>query len=488
MGREIDFNVIYEYDGTLKKFSQFLTEREKKDKGKCKKGAKNKILCDLTSCPIDGAYLTLSRIGSLVILFHSPPGCSMGLWMLWGGAFSLKAVTGTKKESECITLCTNMDEEDVVYGGNNKLEKAIIDIKERFDPEHIVVLSSCCAGIIGDDVDEVINKTKDKYGLKIGWLDASGFKSSYWPNGYDLAHRYIVNNIMEPREVDPDLVNIIPYGNAAHVDELECGRLLTEMGLKVQYPLSVPHTTVNNVQKAPYAKLNVMMCITFGWQFCECMKKRFGTDYSSESQPIGTYFTKKWILSIASYFGKEKEAEKLINKEISEIKEELQDLKTRLKGKRVAISAGHDKVPSLLATCLELGLEVVYVGIFTYDDLVKEKVQEIVEMYDYDMPLSIFPQTHFEIPFVKKVKPDIFIGPPGLTPKNIQMQIPAISTHFNDFIGPYFGFKGLITFSKEIFRALNDPLPHFAPFNYLISGFDRVCDEKYFKKIMTEGI
>ena len=69
---------------------------------------------DLTSCPIDGAYLTLSKIQSLVILFHSPQGCSTSLWFLWGGAFSLKSVESDSSNSRAITLSTNLSESAVI--------------------------------------------------------------------------------------------------------------------------------------------------------------------------------------------------------------------------------------------------------------------------------------------------------------------------------------------------------------------------------------
>lgn len=486
MSRDVKHGVVLEYSGTLKDFSDKVCgcgHGQKKQKH-----LKKKEVCDLSSCPIDGAYLTLSKIGGIVVLFHSPPGCNMGLWILWGGAYSLKSVTGTKKEAECITLHTNMNEEDVIYGGTEKLLKAVIDIKKRFNPGHVAILSSCCSGIIGDDLGQVVSHAREKLGMNIGWLDTAGFRSVYWPNGYDLAHQYIVDVMMEePKGIDENTVNIVPYGNAARVDEVECGRLLTELGLNVQFPLSVPHTTVENIKKAPNARANLMMCLTFGWNFCKAMEKRFGTLYSPETHPIGIHFTKKWLLGAAKIFNKEKEAQKLIDKELEEIEKEYGELRRQLKGKSVAISAGHDKVTSLLATCLGFGMRISYIGVITYDNLVKDKIREVAAMFDYDIDLHVFPQTYEEIPMVKKFSPDVFIGPAGLTPKNVMMRMPAVSTHFNDFIGPYFGFKGVVNFGKEIIKAINDPLPHYAPFNYLLTGPERVCGQPWYKSYIERG-
>nr|WP_092074065.1 nitrogenase component 1 [Dendrosporobacter quercicolus]NSL47781.1 hypothetical protein [Dendrosporobacter quercicolus DSM 1736]SDM76565.1 Nitrogenase molybdenum-iron protein, alpha and beta chains [Dendrosporobacter quercicolus] len=487
MTRDVKCGAISQYYGTLKEFNNKVNPNEcKRD---AKKNNKHKAVCDLSSCPIDGAYLTLSKIGSLVILFHSPPGCCMSLWILWGGAYSLKSIAGSSKTADCITLCTNMDEHDVIYGGTNKLRRAVRDIKARFNPEHVAILSSCCPGIIGDDIGEVVQEAREQLNLNVGWLDTSGFKSWYWPIGYDLAHDYIIEHIMEqPDEIEEYTINIIPYGNAASVDEKECARLLTELGLKVQLPMSVPHTSIANVKRAPYAKANTMLCLTYGWNFCKKMNEKFGTEYSEESHPISIYFTKRWLKSIGGIFKKDKEVEVLIEKELDEIKIELAFLKEKLRDKTIAITAGHDKAPSLLAMALELGLRVCYIGLITYDDLVREKIRDVTEMFDYDVELYVFPQTYEEIPLVKKHDPDVYIGPAGLTPKNALMQLSAVSTHFNDFIGPYFGFKGLINFGKEILRATSDPVPRYAPLDFLITGRERVCGEEWFKNYMKREV
>lgn len=485
MERDIKHNALYSYSGTYKDYCKRVCKD--KDPKDMKQFKRHREVCDLTSCPIDGAYLVLSKIGSIVILFHSPPGCSMGLWILWGGAYSLKSVEGTKKESECITLSTNMNEEDIVYGGEEKLARALEDIHARLNPKYVCVLSSCCPGIIGDNIESVVDTARKNFGMNIGWLDSSGFKSRFWPNGYDLANRFIVEQIMEPVEkVEPDVINLIPYGNAASVDEKECSRLLSELGLKVQTPLSVPYTSIEKIREAPRAKATTMMCLTFGWNFCQAMNKRFGTGIVQESHPIGSHFTAKWLRNVAAEYHLEQEVEALIEREMAAIRDDLLWLQQELKGKTIAISAGHDKLPSLLAMAQELGLKVLYAGLITYDNLVNAKLEEVADSYDYDFESVLFPQTYEEIPTIKRLNPDVFIGPAGLTPKNVMMGVCAVSTHFNDFIGPYFGFRGLINFGTEILNSVRDPMPRYAPMDFIIQGRERVCGEKWFNGIIGQ--
>lgn len=484
MSRDKQHNALFSYEGTFKDFVGKACGGGPKDGEAIGKMKKNRASCDLSSCPLDGAYLALSKIGGLVVLFNSPPGCCVGLWILWGGAYSLKSVAGSKAPTRCVTLCTNLKEEDVVYGGEGKLYAALEDIARRLKPPHVAVLSSCCPGIIGDDIDKVVERANRELNLDVGWLDTSGFKSSYWPNGYDMAHHYMVHHIMDP-SVEPDnkTINIIPYGNAAAVDEQECTRLLEALGLTVQTPLTVPFTDLERVRVAPKAKANTMMCMTFGWNFARQMQQRFGTGMIPDSHPLSVHFTKRWLRSVAEVFDCRERAEALIEAEIAAIESDWASLRESLTGKRIAITAGHDKMPSLLAMALELGMEPVYAGLVTYDDLVEDKMREMAEAFDYDFKMVMFPQTYEEVPMVSGLAPDVFIGPAGLTPKTVMMGIPSVSTHFNDFVGPYFGFRGIVTFGRQILNAIHDPLPQYAPDAFMIQGAERVCGEKWFHQI-----
>lgn len=484
MSRDKEHHALFSYEGTFKDFVGKACGGQKESAAVCKM-KKNRPACDLSSCPLDGAYLALSKIDGLTVLFNSPPGCCIGLWILWGGAYSLKSVTGTKTHNRCVTLCTGMNEEDVVYGGEGKLYEALKDIATRLKPEYVCVLSSCCPGIIGDDIEKVVSRSRQEFDIDVGWLDTSGFKSSYWPNGYDLAHDFMVDHMMSTAlEVDEKTINILPYGNAASVDEHECARLLEALGLTVQMPLSVPFTNIENIRTAPRARANTMMCMTFGWNFARKMQARFGTQAIHESHPLSIHFTTKWLKAVAKVYGLEKEADVLIESEVAAISEELASLCEELRGRRIAITAGHDKMPSLLALARELQMEPVYAGMVTYDDLVETKLKEIAETFNYDFKMVMFPQTYDEVPIVKSLDPDVFIGPAGLTPKNVMMGIPSVSTHFNDFIGPYFGFRGVVTFGRQILNSIRDPLPQYAPENFVIKGAERVCGEAHFNRIM----
>lgn len=469
---------IHSYDGTFKNFvNELITNQNLSDSFK--------TVNDLTSCPIDGAYLTLSKIESLVILFHSPQGCSTSLWFLWGGAFSLKSIEASASRKHAITLSTNLNETDIVYGAEEKLKKALLDIKEKYNPKYVAVLSSCCSGIIGENIESIVKEMSKTTDMNIGWLDTSGFKSWYWPNGYDYAHNFIVNNILPDKEdvqkTKEKTINIITYGNAAAVDEKECERLICELGIKAFHPFEVPYTSIENLQKSASSHLNFMMCKTYGFAFCEAMKKKYGMPYIQVSHPMSTYYTEKWIREIAAFFNIEEKGEAVILSEKKKTRKDLLEIKKQLGGKSVAISAGHDKVPALLSLVNELGLTVIYLGVLTYDNLSKDKFVEMEKQLNYDFITLVNPQTYEELTVLNELKPDVYIGPAGLTPKVNEINIPALSVHFNDFIGSFFGFQGVINFGKYILRGINTK----GQINYKNDSVypnEKICGQDWFKK------
>ena len=59
-----------------------------------------------------------------------------------------------------MTYCfsTDLQDEDIVFGGEKKLRAAIRETYEIFKPKAISVFSTCPVGLIGDDVHSVARR------------------------------------------------------------------------------------------------------------------------------------------------------------------------------------------------------------------------------------------------------------------------------------------------------------------------------------------
>ena len=77
-----------------------------------------------------------------------------------------------------MTYCfsTDMQEEEIVFGGEKKLRQAIQEAFDLFHPKAIGIFSTCPVGLIGDDVHAVAREMKEKLGINVFGFSCEGYK------------------------------------------------------------------------------------------------------------------------------------------------------------------------------------------------------------------------------------------------------------------------------------------------------------------------
>jgi nitrogenase molybdenum-iron protein alpha chain len=128
------------------------------------------------------------------IITHGPIGCGFYSW----GTRRNKAKPDEHTDKNFIPYCfsTDMQESDIVFGGEKKLEKAIDEAMSIFSPKCIMICSTCPIGLIGDDVQAVARRTEEKYGIKAIGYSCEGYKGVSQSGGHHIANnglmRYII--------------------------------------------------------------------------------------------------------------------------------------------------------------------------------------------------------------------------------------------------------------------------------------------------------
>ena len=93
--------------------------------------------------PIVAAMYTARDMNVDVIVMHGPAGCSF--------------MASRPLENAGVRVITSsMKDNDLIFGGGDSLEKALIEAKERFSPKTMAVIGTCASTIIGDDIKAVI--------------------------------------------------------------------------------------------------------------------------------------------------------------------------------------------------------------------------------------------------------------------------------------------------------------------------------------------
>jgi nitrogenase molybdenum-iron protein alpha chain len=178
--------------GTISKLSGNFRKR-------CLKNAERSF-AQTTQCQEINSIQALLSMEDAAFVVHSPNGC-VGCISFMNDNFKVGQYhRGIKNIRNARYIVTSLDEKDIVFGGEKKLEKAIYDVNQRYNPNIIFVFTSCASGIIGDDVDAVVNIVQENIKANVVPIHCEGFKSKVPATGFDTVFNSIAKYILKGSE------------------------------------------------------------------------------------------------------------------------------------------------------------------------------------------------------------------------------------------------------------------------------------------------
>jgi nitrogenase molybdenum-cofactor synthesis protein NifE len=265
------------------KLSELLSEAENDQIKQCD----NPCPFPLRVCKLFGALQYTATIKRSLPIIHGPRGCANNyktLIDIWGTSIGIPPIT---------LLCTALNERDVIYGGEEKLKRAIKLADETYKPDVIPVLIACSAAVIGDDVEAVIRDISKEVNAKLFPVHSEGFAYSNQGAGIDEALMGVVEYLMEePKEKIPKSINIFAEKFAhepgfAYPSDPACLKgTLEEIGIKLNTVVT-GGSSIEEIENAPQAELNVVRCIGNGVQAAKFMEEKFGVPWIAPPRPRG---------------------------------------------------------------------------------------------------------------------------------------------------------------------------------------------------------
>ena len=328
-------------------------------------------------CKFWTAFQVINGIRHMVPVIHGPKGCTYSV------ASSYK-MNGCEYRGVPLepTSCTAQNEADVVYGGEGKLLEAVKEADARYHPELIVILSCCCSGITGDDVEFVAQLAAREVNARVLAIRSEGFGGDF-RSGYEDAFRVLMD-LMEPRgEVTPGTVNIIgaregPTYTEWNQDRNELYRLVEGIGATLSGVLC-GGCTLDQIRHAPSAAINASWCYDWGQKLGDMMEARFGIPYARTGQPYGLAATIEWIMGVAEPLGFTEQASAFIQRETAAVAPDLDTLHQTLAGKTALIEISEFPGPiralSLAAMADEFGAHPIIINLHPYT--IKERMPSI---------------------------------------------------------------------------------------------------------------
>lgn len=158
--------------------SRILSDREKQVH--VKGDGPFSMNCDMPSlagavsqraCVFCGSRVVLYPIADALHLVHGPIGCAAYTW-------DIRGALSSGPELHRLSFSTDLQEKDVIFGGEKKLYSALRELIERHNPNGAFVYSTCIVGIIGDDLQAVCQRVSQETGIPVIPVQSEGFKGN----------------------------------------------------------------------------------------------------------------------------------------------------------------------------------------------------------------------------------------------------------------------------------------------------------------------
>jgi nitrogenase molybdenum-iron protein beta chain len=250
-----------------------------------------------------GALQSVAAIERAIPIIHAGPGCGQKLWsaLSSGNGFQGSGYAGGHSMP-----CSNSTENEIVFGGEEKLRDTIENSLKVMDGDFFVVLTGCTADIVGDDTGDVVRQFKND-GVPIVHVETGGFKGTNY-FGQELLWEAIIDQFLEePPGVELGLVNVwsvLPYQDPFWAGTLHTiGRLLESIGLTPNL-IYGPGQGVNSVRRIPSAQFNLLLTPWLGLKTVTILEERFGTPFFNyPALPVGATETGRFLRAVAGYAG-----------------------------------------------------------------------------------------------------------------------------------------------------------------------------------------
>lgn len=394
----------------------------------------------LRTCKLFGVIRAVLGIKGAIPLIHGPVGCF----------YHIRYLLSLRSGKPIRILSTEMDQNDVVFGAEDKLQRKIQETDRKYSPQLIAVLSSCASSIIGENVDKVIDQLQEEVNADLIFINSGGFEGSQI-EGYEECLTVLIG-LMEDTTPDKDFDRQVNSVNL--VGQYRGGpdlKILKNYFNRLNIDLNCVLTsgcTLDEIKKAPRASLNISMCESSAIEPCELMEEKFNIPFLHETLPLGVKATSNFLEQICQKMKTHyifKEDEKRSTDEINKYLPYLKD-------KKAVIVAGATRAIALAEFLSNLGMKPVLICLDFEGKYTDDKLHGLIEDQQID-PIILKQPDYTEIlSKAQTLKPDIILGGMGEIGLSRELKIPLLDVmHAQEMT---FGFEGAVKLAVKLKETL----------------------------------
>lgn len=388
------------------------------------------IMDSLRTCKLFGVIRAVLGIKGALPLVHGPVGCF----------YHIKYLLSLRSSRPIRILTTEMDQNDVVFGAEEKLAQKIREADETYSPQLIAVLTSCASSIIGENVEKVTDELKGDINADIICINSGGFEGTQI-EGYEECLSYLINLMDEPKTKEGSLNLVGQYRGGPDL------KTLKEYFERLEIDLNCVLTsgsTFEEIKGASSAALNVSMCEASGVGPCETMERRFGIPFLDEVLPLGVRATSNYFRQICRALNRDY----ILFEDHKWAMDEINKIIPYLQGKRALIVAGATRAIALTDFLVELGMDPVLICLDFEGKYTDCKLDEVIKRNRINPVILKEPGYHDILKCAESLSPDIVLGGMGEMGLSRELKIPLMDVMHAQEVT--LGFNGAVELAKSI--------------------------------------
>ncbi|MBU5637574.1 bifunctional nitrogenase iron-molybdenum cofactor biosynthesis protein NifEN [Geomonas sp. Red69] len=409
------------------------------------------------SCAYDGARVVLMPITDVIHLVHGPIACA-------GNSWDNRGARSSDSQIYRRGFTTEMLQNDVIFGGEKKLYRAIQELAGRYpEAKAIFVYATCVTSMTGDDIETVCKAAADKVSVPVIPVNTPGFigdKNIGNRLAGETLFKYVIGTAEPEYTTDYD-INLIGEYNIAG-DLWGMLPLFDQLGIRVLSCIS-GDSKFEDLRYAHRAKLNIIVCSKSLTNLAKKMQKNYGIPYLEESF-YGMTDVAKALRDIARELdarvsGLEKSVmqdrvERLIEESESACRAELAPYRARLEGKRAVLFTGGVKTWSMVNALAELGVEILAAG--TQNSTLEDFYRMKALMHE-DASIITDTSTAGLLSVMYDKLPDLIVAGGKTKYLALKTKTPFLDINHGRS-HPYAGYAGMVTFAKQLDLTVNNPI------------------------------
>jgi nitrogenase molybdenum-iron protein alpha chain len=406
-----------------------------------------------SSCLSGCALSQLAMIRDVAVIYHAPAGCCTGA--SGQNVLSRQLAARIQVSYDSVMVGSDLDENDTVFGALDTVRDIAFRTKEEYNPKAIFVASSCVSGVIGEDIDALVDELNEEWDISVIAVHCEGFKSRIWATGFDIADHAVLQGIVKPPKEKRQVINFKNFFESARP---EITNIFGRLGVTPQF-LYV-NSTIEELEHLSESLATVCICGTLGTYLGNGLEELYGVPYIRTINPMGIIGFETWLREIGQTIGKEKEVEQFLDEERAKYLPEINEIKEQLKGLRAVIGMGPGYTYEVARVLQELEMEVVWAAAWHYDYKydngdVPPALEYLKKHSPNDIGLSVADQQNFEVlNILNEYQPDVYFSRhPGSTVWAIKQGIAALYVADEYMI---FGYRGMLNFARNLLDTVKN--------------------------------